>query len=48
MAHLDLLKGCERHIQSGGGLYADDLLELGKEIYREIEETLGSLCPGTG
>lgn len=37
MAHLDLLKGCELHIHTGGGLYAEDLLELGKEFYREID-----------
>lgn len=37
MAHLDLLKNCELHIHTGGGLYADDLLELGKDFYREID-----------
>ncbi|ETW94567.1 MAG: hypothetical protein ETSY1_34300, partial [Candidatus Entotheonella factor] len=37
MAHLDLLKGCELHIHTGGGLYADDLLELGKDIYQDID-----------
>ncbi len=36
MAHLDLLKGCELHIHTGGGIYADDLLELGKDIYQEV------------
>ncbi len=37
MSHLDLLKGCELHIHSGGCLYADDLLELGKDVYHEID-----------
>ncbi len=37
MTPLDPLKGCELHVHTGGCIYAEDLLELGKDVYHEID-----------
>ena len=36
MSNLNTLKGCELHVHPGGCLYAEDLLELGKDVYEEV------------
>ncbi len=40
MSDLNILKGCELHVHLGGCLYAEDLLELGKDIYEEVDWSL--------
>ena len=40
MPDLHLLKGCELHVHIGGCLYVEDLLELGKDIYEEVDWSL--------
>ena len=37
MPDLGILKGCELHVHIGGCLYAEDILELGREVYREVD-----------
>lgn len=36
---LSTLKTCELHIHTGGCLFAEDLLELGRDIYQDIDWT---------
>ena len=33
-------KRCELHVHTGGCFYAEDLLEMGREVYRDIDWTL--------
>lgn len=40
MKALHRQQGCELHVHVGGCLYAEDLLELGAEIYREVDWSL--------
>ena len=40
MTDLPDLKGCELHCHLGGCIYAEDLLELGKDVYREVDWNL--------
>ena len=40
MADLRILKGCELHCHLGGCIYAEDLLELGKDVYKEVDWSL--------
>ena len=35
--NLGLLKGCELHVHIGGCFYVDDLLSLGRDIYRDVD-----------
>ena len=37
MPDLGILKGCELHVHIGGCLYAEDILELGREVYHEVD-----------
>jgi adenosine deaminase len=37
MTPLERLKACELHVHIGGCLYADDVLELGREVYHDID-----------
>ncbi len=37
MTNLEILKGCELHCHLGGCIYAEDLLELGKDVYEEVD-----------
>ena len=50
MTPLDTIKGCELHVHTGGCIYAEDLLELGREVYHEIDWDLfiGCRSPRTG
>ena len=40
MTDLNILKGCELHVHLGGCLFAEDLLELGQDIYEEVDWSL--------
>ncbi|MBI2502662.1 MAG: hypothetical protein HYW07_05445 [Candidatus Latescibacteria bacterium] len=40
MKALHLQESCELHVHVGGCLYADDLLELGRDIYTEVDWSL--------
>jgi hypothetical protein len=37
---LRLQQGCELHVHVGGCLYAEDLLELGREVYTQVDWSL--------
>ena len=37
MGALDPHKKCELHVHSGGCLYADDLLDLGRQVYEQVD-----------
>ena len=37
MTDLSLLKTCELHVHTGGCIYAEDLLDLGREIYDRVD-----------
>ncbi|MFH1571897.1 MAG: hypothetical protein ABIL09_28160 [Gemmatimonadota bacterium] len=37
MPHDTLLKGCELHVHLGGCYYLEDLLDLGRPVYREVD-----------
>ena len=37
MTDLNTLKSCELHVHLGGCLYAEDLLELGRDIYQQVD-----------
>lgn len=36
----DLQKGCELHVHIGGCLYVDDILAMGRDIYKEVDWSL--------
>jgi hypothetical protein len=40
MIDLDSLKTCELHVHLGGCLFAEDLLELGREVYEKVDWSL--------
>ena len=40
MKALQLPRGCELHVHVGGCLYAEDLLELGRDVYTEVDWSL--------
>lgn len=40
MKALPLPQGCELHVHVGGCLYVDDLLELGRDVYAEVDWSL--------
>ena len=40
MSPLHLAKTCELHVHPGGCLTAEDLIELGKDFYEDIDWTL--------
>ena len=37
MTDLNTLKGCELHVHLGGCIYAEDLLELGRDVYKDVD-----------
>ena len=40
MPDLNILKGCELHVHLGGCLFAEDILELGRDVYEEVDWSL--------